>query len=262
MVPRHGAPCLTVWPFTLNAHDFRALDASADSPTLRGREPACHRAATPVGHRLALGAPADPPRLHRHAPAGAGRGRGRGNDPAHAARGRARGRPAHHRQPHGLGRHLLPRHRRDGYQPEVDAFPDYAFFPAYPALVLRHLGADACGDAALAAVLASNVALFAALVVLYALSVRHLRPIGAIWSLWSCPRPGAVGFTMSYTEGLFLLFAGGAFLAAETRHPWMAGMLLAAATLTRVPGILLLCRCWCSYISRDGLRPTLRTWIR
>ena len=148
----------------------------------------------------------------------------------------------------------------NGYQADADPFPNYAFFPAYPALV-RATSVLTLGDAGLAAVIASNVALFAALVVLFALSVRHLRPDRAIWSLWFLLlAPGAVGFTMSYTEGLFLLFAGGAFLAAETRHPWTAGFLLAAAALTRVPGILLLLPLVVLYVSRDGLRPT-RDWI-
>jgi hypothetical protein len=148
----------------------------------------------------------------------------------------------------------------NGYQADADPFPNYAFFPAYPALV-RATSVLTLGDAGLAAVIASNVALFAALVVLYALSVRRLRPDRAIWSLWFLLlAPGAVGFTMSYTEGLFLLFAGGAFLAAETRRPWTAGFLLAAAALTRVPGILLLLPLVVLYIGRDGLRPT-RDWI-
>jgi hypothetical protein len=65
---------------------------------------------------------------------------------------------------------------------------------------------------------------------------------------------------MSYTEGLFLLFAAGAFLAAEVRRPWVAGVLLALAALTRVPGILLLLPLLVLYITRDGWRPT-RAWV-
>ena len=147
-----------------------------------------------------------------------------------------------------------------GYQADADPFPNYAFFPAYPVLI-RATSVLTLGDVGIAAILASNAALLAALVVLYALSVRHLRPDRAIWSLWFLMlAPGAVGFTMSYTEGLFLLFAGGAFLAAETRRPWAAGLLLAGAALTRVPGILLLLPMVVLYISQDGLRPT-RRWI-
>jgi hypothetical protein len=147
----------------------------------------------------------------------------------------------------------------NGYEADADPFPNYAFFPAYPVLV--RATSLLIPDDSLAAIVVSNVALFAAVIVLYALSVRHLQPDRAIWSLWFLLlAPGAVGFSMSYTEGLFLLFAAGAFLAAETRHPWTAGVLLALAALTRVPGILLLLPMVVMYIGRDGIRPT-RDWI-
>jgi Gpi18-like mannosyltransferase len=148
----------------------------------------------------------------------------------------------------------------NGYRADADPFPNYAFFPAYPALV-RATSVATLGDVGLAAVVVSNLALYAALVTFFALSVRHLTRERAIWSLWFLLlAPGAIGFSMSYTEGLFLLFACGAFLAAETRHPWAAGILLAAATLTRVPGILLALPIVIIYIQRDGLRPS-RDWL-
>ena len=107
----------------------------------------------------------------------------------------------------------------------------------------------------------ANVAFAVALVVLYALSVRHLPPDRAIWSLWFLAlAPGAVAFGMAYPESLFLLFAAAAFLAAESRHYWLAGLALAAATLTRAPGILLLLPLVLVYIDRDGPRPT-RAWL-
>ncbi len=148
----------------------------------------------------------------------------------------------------------------NGYEADADPFPNYAFFPAYPVLVKAATIVTA-GDTSIAAVLVSNVALVAALVVFYALSVRHLNPDRAIWGLWFLLlAPGAIGFSMSYTEGLFLLFACGAFFAAETRHPWFAGILLALAALTRVPGVLLVLPILVIYIQRDGWRPT-RDWI-
>ena len=148
----------------------------------------------------------------------------------------------------------------NGYRAEADPFPNYAFFPAYPVLV-RGATLLTGGDISLAAVVVSNVALFAALVAFYALSLRHLTPGRSIWALWFLLlAPGAIGFSMSYTEGLFLLFACGAFFAAETRRPWVTGILLAFAALTRVPGILLLLPIIVMYIQRDGIRPT-RDWI-
>jgi Gpi18-like mannosyltransferase len=148
----------------------------------------------------------------------------------------------------------------NGYRAEADPFPNYAFFPAYPVLV-RAATLVTGGDISLAAVLVSNVALFAALLAFYALSLRHLSPDRAIWAQWFLLlAPGAIGFSMSYTEGLFLIFACGAFFTAETRRPWATGILLTLAALTRVPGVLLLLPILVMYIGRDGLRPT-RDWI-
>lgn len=51
-----------------------------------------------------------------------------------------------------------------------------------------------------------------------------------------------------------------AFLAAETKHPWLAGIAYALATLARPPGILLGLPLLILYLQRDGLRPT-RSWV-
>ena len=148
----------------------------------------------------------------------------------------------------------------DGYRFEDDGPPDYAWYPGYPLLV-RAVSFVTAGDTAIAAILASNVAMFLALVALYALSTRHLGARPAIWSLWFlCLAPGAAAFTLSYSESLFLLFAVSAFLAAETRHDVLAGIALALATLTRVPGILLVIPLLLVIVDRDGWRPT-RAWL-
>ncbi len=127
----------------------------------------------------------------------------------------------------------------EGYHAEVDDFPDYAFYPGYP-IVVRATMLFTGGDAGVAAVVAGNLAFFLALIVLYALSVRQLEPARAMLSLWFLSlAPGAIAFTLSYSDSLLLLLAACAFLAMETRHGWLAGIALALATLTRVPGILL-----------------------
>jgi hypothetical protein len=51
--------------------------------------------------------------------------------------------------------------------------------------------------------------------------------------------PGAVAFAMAYSDSLFLLLAVGTFLAAEHRRWPLMAVLLAAATLTRLPGVLI-----------------------
>ena len=154
----------------------------------------------------------------------------------------------------------------DGYHAEPTTavngrlYVDYAFYPLYPAVTrIASLAID--GDVPIAGLLVANGAFALALVALYALSVRFLTPKRALLSLWFLAlAPGAAAFSMSYSESLFLLFAVSAFLAAETRHPWIAGIAVALATLTRAPGILLVLPLAVLYIQRDGLRPT-KAWI-
>ncbi len=147
-----------------------------------------------------------------------------------------------------------------GYHADFDEFPDYAFFPAYP-ITIRAVGLLTGGDLAIASVLAANLAFAAALVVLFALSVRYLTTERSIHSLWFLAlAPGALAFTLSYSESLFLLLATGAFLAAERRRPWVVGALLAVAAISRAPGILLVLPILLLYVQRDGWRPT-REWL-
>ncbi len=147
----------------------------------------------------------------------------------------------------------------DGYHAEVVRWPDYAFYPLYPA-ALRVVSFATLGDTGIAAIVLSNAAFVLALVALYALSVRYLTRERAMFSLWLLAlAPGAIAFTLAYTESLFLLLAVAAFLAAENRRPWVVGILVALATLTRPTGILLLVPLAVLYAQRDGWRPT-RAW--
>ncbi len=148
----------------------------------------------------------------------------------------------------------------DGYHAEIERWPDYAFYPLYPA-ALRLVSFATFGDTGIAAIVLSNAAFALALVVLYALSVRYLTRERAMFSLWLLAlAPGAIAFTLAYTESLFLLLAVAAFLAAERRRPWLAGLFVALATLTRPTGILLLLPLMVLDMQRDGWRPT-KAWI-
>ena len=148
----------------------------------------------------------------------------------------------------------------DGYHADPAYGPDYAFYPLYPATV-KAASLLTAGDTAIAGILVANVAFALALVALYALSVRYLTPTRALLSLWFLAlAPGAAAFTLSYSDSLFLLLSVGVFLAAELRHPWIAGIALALATLTRAPGLLLALPLLVLYIERDGPRPT-RSWL-
>jgi hypothetical protein len=123
--------------------------------------------------------------------------------------------------------------------PVFGPYVDFAFFPLFPILV-RIGSLLTLGNIDLAGVLVANAAFGGALVALYALSIRHMSRDQAIWSLiFLSLAPGAVAFAMAYTEGLFLLFAVGAFLAAERNRAAAMGVLFALAALTRPPGILL-----------------------
>ncbi len=123
--------------------------------------------------------------------------------------------------------------------PVFGPYVDYHFFPLYP-IVVRVFAIVTLGDVDLAGVLVANAAFGVALVALYALSVRHLPRETALGSLvYLALAPGSVAFALAYTDGLLLLLAVGAFLAAEKRRPAAMGLLFALATLTRPPGILL-----------------------
>lgn len=152
----------------------------------------------------------------------------------------------------------------EGYHAEPispsDPYVDYAFYPLYP-VAIKGATLLTGGDTALAGILVANVAFALALVALYALSVRYLRRERALLSLWFLAlAPGAGAFTLSYSDSLFLLLSVSTFLAAELRRPWLAGIAVALATLTRAPGIFLVLPLLVMYIGRDGLRPT-RAWI-
>jgi hypothetical protein len=130
---------------------------------------------------------------------------------------------------------------REGYhlEPVKQDYRDWVFFPLYPAAV-RATSVVTCGDVALAAVLAANAAFLAAMVALYALSRRYLDQAAAVRAVvFMAIAPGAVAYTMAYGDSLFLLLVVGAFLAAETRHWVVMGVLVGLAALSRLPGVLL-----------------------
>ncbi len=122
---------------------------------------------------------------------------------------------------------------------ELGAQGNVGFFPMYPMLV-RAFAVFTLGDVATAAVVVANGAFALALICLYALSRRYLSRDAALRSIaYLAIAPGAVAFGLAYSEGPFLLFSVGSFLAAEVRKPRAAGCLYALAALTRPTGIVL-----------------------
>jgi hypothetical protein len=124
---------------------------------------------------------------------------------------------------------------RDGY---VDA-GSKVYFPLYPLLI--RLVSALVGNAMLAALLVSNVALIGALVLLYRLSealfgATSARRAVAYWLLF----PTAFFLFAAYTESLFLFLVLAAFDCAR-RDKWILAALFGAlAALTRLQGVLLI----------------------
>jgi hypothetical protein len=133
----------------------------------------------------------------------------------------------------------------DGYSeghvglPPVSVRP--AFFPLYPGIV--HVLSGFGSSPALVMVMAYVVSLacfFGALTLLHRLTTieigeRYARPTLLLLAFF----PTAFFYGIPYTESLFLLLAVGAFLAARLGRWALAGVILALASATRVPGLLL-----------------------
>jgi hypothetical protein len=121
----------------------------------------------------------------------------------------------------------------------LGVYYDWVFFPLFP-MVVRAASILTLGDVAVAGVLVSNFAFGAALLALYALSVRYVGHDTAVRAAgFVALAPGAVAFAMAYSDSLFLLLAVGAFLAAERGRWPLAGLLYGLAALSRLPGVLL-----------------------
>jgi hypothetical protein len=134
----------------------------------------------------------------------------------------------------------------DGYVESHAGLPpaheEPAFFPLYPGVVhlLSGFGASP-GLVLIVAYLVSLSCFFAALVLLHRLTVieigeRYARPALFLLAFF----PTALFFGIPYSESLFLLLAVGAFFAARMGRWAIAGAILALASATRVPGLLLI----------------------
>jgi hypothetical protein len=134
----------------------------------------------------------------------------------------------------------------DGYVESHAGLPpaneEPAFFPLYPGVVhlLSGLGASP-GLVLIVAYLVSLGCFFAALMLLHRLTVieigeRYARPALLLLAFF----PTALFFGIPYSESLFLLLAVGTFFAARMGRWPVVGVILALASATRVPGLLLI----------------------
>jgi hypothetical protein len=136
-----------------------------------------------------------------------------------------------------------------------------AFFPLYP-LAVRVVGWIPGIDPLAAALLVSNAALFAALVLLHGLTRLELGIEHARRSLFLVAFfPAAVFLLAPYTESLFLLLSLAAFwFARRDRWAW-AAVAGAGAALTRSVGLILILALWIEAIRQwrgEGRAPLPR----
>ncbi|HWO83000.1 MAG TPA: mannosyltransferase family protein [Solirubrobacterales bacterium] len=134
----------------------------------------------------------------------------------------------------------------DGYVESYEGLPPVdnrpAFFPLYPGVVHIFSGFGASPGLILIVAYAVSLAcFFGALTLLHRLTVIELgeqfaTPTLLLLSFF----PTALFFGIPYSESMFLLLAVAAFLAARTGHWAIAGIVLALASATRVPGLLLI----------------------
>ncbi len=125
-----------------------------------------------------------------------------------------------------------------GYRAVGDSINRLVLFPLYPWLV--RLAAFFTRDYFTGGLIVSAIALLAAGVALRRLVELDEQPSTAQRAVWFLAIfPTAFFLHIAYAEALFLALTLGAFLAARKERWVVAGLLGAAATLTRMNGILL-----------------------
>ncbi len=113
------------------------------------------------------------------------------------------------------------------------------FTPLYP--VLMAVAGAPFGDLLAGGLLVSSVTCLGYLIVLYRLARRETGSNQAaqmtLYALIAFPT--AFYLMAAYTESTFLFFTASALLASRDRRWWLAGLLAACATLTRLQGFVL-----------------------
>jgi hypothetical protein len=132
---------------------------------------------------------------------------------------------------------------RDGYERiafNADTYRNWAFFPLFP-LLLR-TAAKLTGEFALTGVLLSCLFFFPALILVHKIALAYgLNSNEANCAvLYLAAFPVSYFFTLPLTESLFLLLTAGSFYAAKRERWWLAGVIGALASATRITGVLLL----------------------
>lgn len=115
---------------------------------------------------------------------------------------------------------------------------DTVFYPLFPVL-LKLVGALLGGDQLVAGLLIGTVATTVSLACLHQLAEPRFGSAAARWSVLALALyPTSFFLLAPFTEALFLALTLGAFLAADGRRWWLAGVLGSLASLARGPGVL------------------------
>jgi hypothetical protein len=117
---------------------------------------------------------------------------------------------------------------------------NWAFFPLHP--LLWRAAAWITGELPLTGIALANLCFLLALIVVHRLALALDFDVGvadrAVVTL--ALFPVSYFFALPWTESLFLLLSAGCFLAALRERWWLAGLLAAFASATRISGLFLL----------------------
>lgn len=126
----------------------------------------------------------------------------------------------------------------EGYVYDANPFPSVPFFPLLPLLMGAALPL-AQGDAVVAGILVTNVALLLATMVFYRLVMLRWDTAVADRAVWYLLIfPASFFGSAIYSESLFLLTALAALYSARRGNWWLAGLCGLAAALSRLVGII------------------------
>lgn len=123
----------------------------------------------------------------------------------------------------------------NGYVNEGDARLHIVFYPLFPMLI--RLLNSITGDSLISSAVISNVCLLLAAFFLYEIAFQAYGKKTAAISVWLMMfSMGAVFYSVPYTESLFLFLTVACIYFARKRHFWLALLLGALSSLTRLPG--------------------------
>jgi len=134
----------------------------------------------------------------------------------------------------------IAEHGYDAGPFDASAQHNWAFFPLQP--LLWRAASTITGEFALPGIALANLCVLIALIVVHRLAFAlGLTPAAADRTVLALALfPVSYFFALPWTESLFLLLSAACFLAAMRERWWLAGVLAALASITRLNGLFLL----------------------